>query len=557
MESPLPPVFNQKFKVELPNVGAGDDAFGGCRSIEHCYERLDQIGEGTYGQVYLARDKQDGSLVALKKIRMDNEKEGFPITAIREIKLLKRLKNENVVNLKEIVRSQTHKVNNNKGSIYMVFEYMDHDLTGLMERRNYKFTVPQIKCYMAQLLKGLHYCHTQNVLHRDLKASNLLIDNQGSLKLADFGLARNAQKNEQQHFTNRVITLWYRPPELILGADVYGPEVDMWSVGCIFAELLVGKPIFPGKDETDQLEKIMAVLGNPTERNMPGCSKLPHWKSIKQGRFKKNLLEEHLNKFAQLPAGAIALLSRLICLDPKARLNAKDAYGHQFFWTPPVACNKEELPKFEASHELQMKRKRHAEREQREAGAQQQQQQDAKRARHGPAPQQHPAPHGHGQAASRGGSGGPSRPAGHHAGPQPVAVQAGRQPGYPPAGPAARAGAGPGPGSYGPTGGRGGYPGGGQGYGPPVAAPPPGYAGGYAGQSRYAPAAPAPYPAGGYSAYPSGPAAGAGYVGPPYGGAPGSRPAGYAAASRPSGPSVPLPAYSSSTANPPWQGQRR
>ncbi|PNX91220.1 cyclin-dependent kinase, partial [Trifolium pratense] len=126
---------------------------------------------------------------------------------------------------------------------------MDHDLTGLADRPGMRFTVPQIKCYMRQLLTGLHYCHVNQVLHRDIKGSNLLIDNEGNLKLADFGLARSFSNEHNANLTNRVITLWYRPPELLLGTTRYGPAVDMWSVGCIFAELLHGKPIFPGKDE--------------------------------------------------------------------------------------------------------------------------------------------------------------------------------------------------------------------------------------------------------------------------------------------------------------------
>jgi cyclin-dependent kinase 12/13 len=228
----------------------------GSRSVD-CFEKLEQIGEGTYGQVYMAKEIKTGEIVALKKIRMDNEREGFPITAIREIKILKKLHHENVIHLKEIVtspgrdRDDQGKPDNNKykGGIYMVFEYMDHDLTGLADRPGLRFTVPQIKCYMKQLLTGLHYCHVNQVLHRDIKGSNLLIDNEGNLKLADFGLARSYSHDHTGNLTNRVITLWYRPPELLLGATKYGPAIDMWSVGCIFAELLNGKPILPGKTE--------------------------------------------------------------------------------------------------------------------------------------------------------------------------------------------------------------------------------------------------------------------------------------------------------------------
>ncbi|RVW41852.1 Cyclin-dependent kinase C-1 [Vitis vinifera] len=195
-----------------------------------------EVTDGIECQVYMAREIKTGEIVALKKIRMDNEREGFPITAIREIKILKKLHHENVIKLKEIVTSPGIMVISTKEASTWFLNTMDHDLTGLADRPGMRFSVPQIKCYMRQLLTGLHYCHVNQVLHRDIKGSNLLIDNEGNLKLADFGLP-GKQLNS------------HGPPELLLGTTRYGPAVDMWSVGCIFAELLHGKPIFPGKDE--------------------------------------------------------------------------------------------------------------------------------------------------------------------------------------------------------------------------------------------------------------------------------------------------------------------
>jgi len=220
------------------------------------YERVDQVGEGTFGKVYKARVKGTGKqnlnlkseFVALKKILMENEKEGFPLTAIREIMILKRLNHKNIINLLEIVTSKPSEKNKFRGNVYLVFEYMEHDLSGLVGRK-YDFTVPIIKTIMKQLLLGLEYLHDNNIIHRDIKGANILINNKGELKLADFGLARlyNPDNKIPKNYTNKVVTLWYRAPELLLGENNYGPAIDMWSVGCVFSELLTGQPAFKGK----------------------------------------------------------------------------------------------------------------------------------------------------------------------------------------------------------------------------------------------------------------------------------------------------------------------
>ncbi|KAK9280554.1 hypothetical protein L1049_014247 [Liquidambar formosana] len=347
----------------------------GSRSVD-CFEKLEQIGEGTYGQVYMAREIKTGEIVALKKIRMDNEREGFPITAIREIKILKKLHHDNVIKLKEIVTSPGPEKdeqgrpdgNKYKGGIYMVFEYMDHDLTGLADRPGMRFSVPQIKCYMRQLLTGLHYCHVNQVLHRDIKGSNLLIDNEGNLKLADFGLARSFSNDHNGNLTNRVITLWYRPPELLLGTTKYGPAVDMWSVGCIFAELLHGKPIFPGKDEPEQLNKIFELCGAPDEVNWPGVSKITWYNTFKPTRPMKRRLREVFRLFDR---HALELLERMLTLDPSQRISAKDALDAEYFWTDPLPCDPKSLPKYESSHEFQTKKKRQQQRQHEETAKRQ------------------------------------------------------------------------------------------------------------------------------------------------------------------------------------------
>ncbi|KAJ9537083.1 hypothetical protein OSB04_029816 [Centaurea solstitialis] len=368
----------------------------GSRSVD-CFEKLEQIGEGTYGQVYMAREIRTGEIVALKKIRMDNEREGFPITAIREIKILKKLHHENVIKLKEIVTSPDG--NKYKGGIYMVFEYMDHDLTGLADRPGMRFSVAQIK-----LLTGLHYCHVNQVLHRDIKGSNLLIDNEGNLKLADFGLARSFSNDHNGNLTNRVITLWYRPPELLLGTTKYGPAVDMWS--------------------PEQLSKIFELCGAPDEINWPGVSKIPWYNNFKPTRPLKRRLREVFRHFDR---HALELLEKMLTLDPSQNI-AKDALDAEYFWIDPLPCDPKSLPKYESSHEFQTKKKRQQQRQHDEAAKrqkiqhQQQQhsrlpppmQQQSGQAAHAqmrPGPPNAPPMHG-GQPQLVAGAGGP----GHHYG---------------------------------------------------------------------------------------------------------------------------------------------
>ncbi|CAI5520542.1 unnamed protein product [Closterium sp. Naga37s-1] len=213
------------------------------------YEKVEKIGEGTYGVVYKARDRLTNETIALKKIRLEAEDEGVPSTAIREIALLKEMQHGNVVRLQDVVHADRR--------LYLVFEYLDLDLKKHLD------TSPHIaqdrmiiKSYMYQILQGVAYCHAHRVLHRDLKPQNLLIDRQtNSLKLADFGLAR-AFGIPVRTFTHEVVTLWYRAPEILLGSNHYGTPVDIWSVGCIFAEMINQRPLFPGDSEIDELFKI-------------------------------------------------------------------------------------------------------------------------------------------------------------------------------------------------------------------------------------------------------------------------------------------------------------
>uniref|UniRef100_A0A671P943 Cyclin-dependent kinase 9 (CDC2-related kinase) n=1 Tax=Sinocyclocheilus anshuiensis TaxID=1608454 RepID=A0A671P943_9TELE len=240
------------------------------------YEKLAKIGQGTFGEVFKAKHRQTGKKVALKKVLMENEKEGFPITALREIKILQLLKHENVVNLIEICRTKATQFNRYKGSIYLVFDFCEHDLAGLLSNANVKFTLAEIKKVMQMLLNGLYYIHRNKILHRDMKAANVLITRDGVLKLADFGLARafSLAKNSQgNRYTNRVVTLWYRPPELLLGERDYGPPIDLWGGGCIMAEMWTRSPIMQGNTEQHQLTLISQLCGSVTPEVWPSVDK--------------------------------------------------------------------------------------------------------------------------------------------------------------------------------------------------------------------------------------------------------------------------------------------
>jgi len=349
------------YEVVITPFGAPE----GSRSVDENFERLRKVGEGTFGEVWMARDRADGSRVALKRIRMDNEREGFPITALREIKLLSRLRHPNVVHLKEIVTSEAHRANDNKGSIYMVFEYLDNDLAGLASLPGFAFTLPQAKCVLRQVLLGLAYCHAMHVVHRDMKGSNILVNSRGELKLADFGLAREAA-HAGDRMTGGVVTLWYRAPELLLGMPDYGRAVDVWSVGCIFWELLAGKALLPGKDEAEQVKRIQDLCGTPTEINWPGCSRLRWYSRLVVGPEQPCQLRQRLQARLAgraVPESALDLAERMLCLDPARRISARDALLHPFFAEAPRPCAPAELPRHEAAHEYAGKRRAQEERE--------------------------------------------------------------------------------------------------------------------------------------------------------------------------------------------------
>ncbi|XP_062098982.1 cell division control protein 2 homolog 2 [Humulus lupulus] len=284
------------------------------------YEKVEKIGEGTYGVVYKARDRVTNKTIALKKIRLEQEDEGVPSTAIREISLLKEMQHGNIVRLQDVVHSEKR--------LYLVFEYLDLDLKKFMDSSpNFSKDLQQIRLFLYQILRGIAYCHSHRVLHRDLKPQNLLIDrSNNALKLADFGLAR-AFGIPVRTFTHEVVTLWYRAPEILLGSRHYSTPVDIWSVGCIFAEMLNQRPLFPGDSEIDELFKIFRILGTPTEDTWPGVCSLPDYKSS----FPKWPSKDIASVVPNLESAGVDLLSKMLRLDPVKRITARGALEHEYF----------------------------------------------------------------------------------------------------------------------------------------------------------------------------------------------------------------------------------
>ncbi|KAJ8541483.1 hypothetical protein K7X08_002299 [Anisodus acutangulus] len=314
------------------------------------YDKIDKVGSGTYSNVYKARDRDTGKIVALKKVRFDtSEPESIKFMA-REIMILQKMDHPNIIKLEGLATSRM------QYSLYIVLEYMQSDLTSIISRPDMRLSEAQIKCYMQQLLSGLQHCHERGILHRDIKGSNLLIDKNGMLKIADFGLANYFNPEKKRPLTSRVVTLWYRAPELLLGATDYGIGIDLWSAGCLMAEMFAGRPILPGRTEVEQLHKIFKLCGTPSE---------DYWRKAKLSTTFRPPYTYRSNKkeaFRHFPVSSWRLLNVLLALDPANRGSSGSALQDEFFHTSPLACELSELPvvyKEDPEATLKLERRRH------------------------------------------------------------------------------------------------------------------------------------------------------------------------------------------------------
>ncbi|KAJ9522877.1 hypothetical protein QJQ45_023668 [Haematococcus lacustris] len=304
------------------------------------YEKLHRAGEGTYGVCYKAKDRATGEVVALKKVRMDRARDGIPLTSIREVRVLQECRHPNIVTLHKVVTGSK------ADSVFLVFEWVDHDMGRLLDAMPRCFSLPEVKCLVQQLLRAVAHLHRCWVVHRDIKMSNLLYSSScGLLKLCDFGLARYFPPVPGP-MTPRVVTLWYRPPELLLGAEVYGEAVDMWSVGCVMGELLRHAPLFPAHSEPECLRMQCELLGTPTPRTWKGLSSLPHFSMLNLPHQPENHLHKVLGTAAEGCHACLDLLQSLLAFDPDQRISAEAALNHPFFSDSPKPLPASLMPSF-------------------------------------------------------------------------------------------------------------------------------------------------------------------------------------------------------------------
>ncbi|BGP17103.1 hypothetical protein JCM10213_003882 [Rhodosporidiobolus nylandii] len=382
----LQPSTDAKSPAPAASEKAKDRPYIGASHISS-YTLQEKLGEGTFGVVYkgvrgpvrqgpvaggvegireeMERREEDeavkrglrvrkGDVVALKSIIFHNEGDGLPITSVREIRILKMLDHPNVVPVVDIAYEPGDNTRFDLGKTYMVFPYMDHDLAGLLENPRVKFEVSHIKQYALQLLRGTEYMHKNGILHRDMKAANLLINNKGQLMIADFGLARSVERaSKNLPYTSMVVTRWYRPPELLLGEKHYHAPIDMWGVGCVFAEMFHRSPIFPGASDMDQVARIFALCGPPTEQSMPGWKDLPGVEGFPKYEFSDHGRSVYAEWDRRTGDQLFAdLMDNILVLNPKERLTAEAAQDHDWFWTAPYPCPPELMPQYNASHEM-------------------------------------------------------------------------------------------------------------------------------------------------------------------------------------------------------------
>ncbi|KAI8052996.1 kinase-like domain-containing protein [Syncephalis plumigaleata] len=370
---------NKAHNVRKPKTKFGNISLSGAFSIDDFdFTESNRVGAGTFGVVLQGRNKKTGEEVALKRIIIDRDnginRPDLPITAIREIKILKSLKHKNVIELLGMAIVRGDRMKNEKSIYYMAFPYMQSDLAGVLANENFILMQQDVKILMKQLLEGLAYIHCNNIIHRDIKTANILISNKGVLKIADLGLARPVDPDEhQRRYTMSVVTRWYRAPELFLGDDQYTRAIDIWSVGCVFGEMMIREALMPGITDADQLTKIWNYRGTPDQILEQRWQHLNGWKSAKpqteiQPQMRKSIEKLIIERNRAAGTGintakwrvpqedAFELLEQLLALDPSKRVTAMDALCLPYFINERGSLDPSSLQPLPAVHEIDKER---------------------------------------------------------------------------------------------------------------------------------------------------------------------------------------------------------
>jgi len=286
--------------------------------FEGKYKKLEKIGDGTYGVVYKGKNTETGELVAIKKVEFGSAEDGVYTDVVREMNALKMLREHD-----NIVKLYTQYVDVKNNHVYMVLEYMDTDLKKYMI--DTPPSPPLTRSIMKQILKGLEFCHTNCIMHRDLKPTNILVSASGVIKICDFGLSRQASQVNKR-YTPDTGTLWYRSPEILFGATNYTFPVDIWSAGCIFVEMLAGWPLFSGDSEIDQIFRICRTCGTPTENTWPGVTTLPGFSpKFPNWNYRQLQIRNITDK------NTLDMCRKIVVCNPSCRMSAKELLKHEYF----------------------------------------------------------------------------------------------------------------------------------------------------------------------------------------------------------------------------------
>ncbi|KAI9599561.1 kinase-like domain-containing protein [Syncephalis fuscata] len=365
--------------IRKPKTRFGNISLMGAFSVDDFdFTESNRVGAGTFGVVLQGRNKKTGDEVALKRIIIDRDnginRPDLPITAIREIKILKSLNHKNVIELLGMAIVRGDRMKNEKSIYYMAFPYMQSDLAGVLANENFILMQQDVKILMKQLLEGLAYLHCNNIIHRDIKTANLLISGKGELKIADLGLARPVDPDEHnRRYTMSVVTRWYRAPELFLGDDQYTRAIDIWSVGCVFGEMMIREALMPGITDADQVTKIWTYRGTPDQELEQRWQHLPLWKSLKpqsegQPQMRKSIEKLIIERNRAAGTGinkakwrvpqedAFELLEQLLALDPAKRVTAMDALCLPYFINERGSLDPSSLQPLPAVHEIDKER---------------------------------------------------------------------------------------------------------------------------------------------------------------------------------------------------------